>query len=1065
MSFKHLPLALLMLAALTMGCSRMDSGKQIEEAFLNPPESSHPWNYWYWINENISKEGITKDLEAMAQAGIGAALIGNVTDGSIPIGDTPLLSEKWWDMMVHAVREGKRTGVKIGMFNCPGWSQSGGPWVTPGETMRYLASSEIKVAGPQKLAHRFTDPETPFQPLYVQAFRNVETGNKVINTSNYRITSDGINNLQALFDGNRETIATMPNEEATIEFFSENPFPVRSFLMYPAGSVGGNYMLEYQDSDNNWHTLIKEEINRASWEISTGFMKNPPVAEAFPELTAKRLRLFLSHAKGAQFSEIQISDDARLSKFIEKQLAKMASHPYIKGDTYEWAESIEPEDPASKVYLKEVIDLSDKIDSTGLLTWDVPEGDWVILRTGMTPTGITNSPTMPTAQGLEIDKMNRDYAESHFEAHIGELLRRLTPEEKTAFSYVVADSYEKGAQNWTDGLAEDFQKRYGYDPYPWFPVLTGRVIESADLSERFLWDLRRIVADRISSDYVGGLREKSAENNMKLWLENYGHWGYPGEFLSYGGASDLIGGEFWLSDPNLGPVECRCASSAGHIYGKEVISAEAFTSGWTYNKMPRDFKARGDWCVTEGINHFVLHLYIHQPDDRKPGINAWFGTDFNRNTTWYGYSSEYFNYLKRLSAMLQQGATVADVAYFIGEDVPKMTGTKDPELAKGYDYDFINAEVLLMESTTVKNGRIQLGSGASYAIMVLPNQETMRPETLEKIARLVKDGATIMGPEPVRSPSARNYPKCDQDVQRIAREVWGEAGKGSVTENIYGKGRVYAGIDLDQAFMRMGLVPDVVIPDGYLYTHRRAGTSDIYFVTNQEEKSKTNTISFRATGMQPELWDPVSGEMRALENFTIKDGQTHIPLEFGPTDAWFIVFRNKTGKTESSGENFPKKEVTNTIAGPWNVAFDTALDAPANIEFTDLTDWITNNDPAIKYYSGEAVYTTDFTFSGDLSKENFIDLGRVETMASVKLNGEDLGILWRYPYTVPVKGKLKEGSNKLEVTVINYWWNRLVGDKQPGAAKKYTYSTVQNWNASSELLSSGLMGPVTVQTK
>ena len=256
----------------------------------------------------------------------------------------------------------------------------------------------------------------------------------------------------------------------------------------------------------------------------------------------------------------------------------------------------------------QVVDLSSYIDNMGVLKWDVPDGEWIILYTGMVPTGVKNSPTTPEGSGLEIDKMNKELAKFHFDSYIGELLNRLPADERKGLRHVVADSYEKGSENWTEGFAEDFKLTYGYDPHPWLPVLTGRIVDNADRSERFLWDMRRLIADRIASNYVGGLRERCEEYGLRLWLENYGHWGFPGEFLNYGGASHELGGEFWLSVPDRGKVEVRCASSAGHIYNKRVISAEAFTSHWSFTQMPRDLKIKGDrsWCA--GIYHYVMHV-------------------------------------------------------------------------------------------------------------------------------------------------------------------------------------------------------------------------------------------------------------------------------------------------------------------------------------------------------------------------------------------------------------------------------------------------------------------------
>jgi hypothetical protein len=684
----------------------------------------------------------------------------------------------------------------------------------------------------------------------------------------------------------------------------------------------------------------------------------------------------------------------------------------------------------------------------------------------MTLTGTKNSPTAEEGRGFEVDKMNKEAAIAHFDAYAGKILAMIPPKERNGIRHLVADSYEQGSTNWTEGFAENFKEVYGYDPIRWLPVLTGRMIESADRSDRFLWDMRRLVADRIPTNYVAGLREKCEQNGMRLWLENYGHWGYPGEFLNYGGASNDLGGEFWLNDLKLGAVECRCASSAAHIYGKNIVSAEAFTCGYAFRQTPKTMKARGDWAFTEGINHFVLHVNIHQPwDDRLPGMNAWFGTDFNRNSTWFFKGKAYIDYVRRSHALLQEGNNVADIAYFIGEDAPKMTGSQNPTRPQGYNYDYINGDVLRNDAK-VKDGRIVLSNGTSYRILALPDQTTMRPELLSKLMQLVRDGATIIGQAPKLSPSMQNYPVCDDQVQKMAKELWGDCDGIKQTGNVFGKGRVFCGIGLKEAFDRMKILPDVDCPSNYLWTHRQKGTTEIYFVTNQSDKFCGDTLSFRVTGKQPELWDAVSGEYRNLPQFHEKDGQTKIPLEFSGADSWFIVFRKKaSGQRSNEGVNFPAAKPVMELSGEWNLKFNPKFGAPADTTIYKLFDWTTDKNTTVKYYSGTATYKKEFMFNPSENVNYLLDLGEVESLATIKLNGQELATLWRLPYRTNITGALKNGTNLLEVEVVNTWWNRVVGDAQPNAIPYTWAATRVSWNAASELIPAGLFGPVKILTK
>src|SRR5690606_35195415 len=487
---------------------------------------------------------------------------------------------------------------------------------------------------------------------------------------------------------------------------------------------------------------------------------------------------------------------------------KMHPTPSPSWDSYLWRPQAEDEmDLTYYINSEKVIDITDFISKDGEFLWEAPDGYWKIIHTGMVPTGVTNGPATKEGTGLEVDKMNHKHVVEHFEAFLGEIKRRIPKEDRRTWKVAVQDSYETGSQNWTDDFIDAFAEKYGYDPVPFMPAMFGYVIDSKEKSDRFLWDLRRFIADRIAYEYVGGLREISHQNDLTIWLENYGHWGFPGEFLQYGGQSDEIGGEFW-NEGELGDIENRAASSAAHIYGKRKVSAESFTSsGNTYRRYPALLKARADRFFTEGINSTLLHVYIHQPyEDKKPGVNTWFGTEFNRHNTWFYFMDDFISYLKRCNFILQQGKYVADVAYFIGEDVPKMTGVQDPVLPDGYSFDFINAEVI-MNRLDVLDGNFILPDGMQYRVLVLPQLESMRPELLKKIEKLVKKGGVVVGPRPIKSPSLSNYPRADHVVQKIANRLWGSYGEGNEVVSV-GAGKVFDVRSLDYVFDRMNILPD-----------------------------------------------------------------------------------------------------------------------------------------------------------------------------------------------------------------------------------------------------------------
>jgi hypothetical protein len=1053
----------------------------LEEGFRNPPEQSKPWCYWYWINGNVSKEGITKDLEAMKRVGIGEAFIGNISFGSKQ-GDAVVLSDNWWKLTEHAIREAGRIGVNIGMFNCPGWSQSGGPWIKPEQSMRYLASSETRVTGPKHFVGKLPVPKTPFQDVAVVAFPApaLEADTLTAHAATITVTP-AAKDAARLIDGNpATTVSIAENEKSkpiTVDIETGTPLTARSLVLCPAkSSFSMDCELLAEDGQGKFQRVRSFRYERANAKDTVGFMPDGPVSVSFPATTSKHFRLRcakFSGKKSMELAEIQLSGAALLESFVEKQLGKMHPTPGPTWSSYLWPAQPEPEVATLAVPPAAVTNLSARMTADGTLTWDVPAGEWIIQRTGMTPTGVENHPAAKAGTGLEVDKMSAKLAQEHFAAFIGEILKRMPAADRKAFTRVVADSYEMGSQNWTDGLEQRFRQMFGYDPLPWLPVLSGRLIGSATQSERFLWDLRRLVADDIATEYVGGLRTVANANGLGLWLENYGHWGFPSEFLKYGSRSDRIGGEFWVA--GLGAIECRAASSCSNTYGMPFVSAESFTGGPAFVNAPGDLKARGDWSFCQGINHRVLHVYIHQPyDDKFPGMNKGWGSEFNRQNTWFETGGKaFFDYTRRSCWLLQQGWRVADVAYFIGEDTPKMTGACEPELPAGFDFDYINAEVI-EKNLSVKDGRLVLPHGVSYRVLVLPKLATMRPELLKKIAELVRAGATVIGEPPTQSPSMTGFPECDVQVRKLAADLWGGSEIAGSGEHRFGSGQVIWGRPLEEVFASLKLPADLIFRKAsrkskFLFTHRHSAEADIYFVSNQNDNPEQVECAFRVTGRQPELWDAVTGERRLVPEWSEAAGQTVVPLNFAPNQSWFVVFRNPGTPAAATVKNFPVLKTLATLTNKWEVAFDPKWGGPEKIEFPQLVDWTTRPEEGIKHYSGTATYRTTFELqSSDLRPQTsvFLDLGDVRSLATVRLNGQDLGTLWTPPWRVDIARAAKPGSNTLEVAVVNPWSNRLIGDQvlPPAERRTWLFEPKEKSFNGGKLTPAGLLGPVTAQT-
>ena len=1064
--------------------SDLDINGQLQSNFANPPKSVQTTVYWYWISNNISKEGVVQDLQAMKKAGINRAFIGNIGIDEVPYGKVKMLSDEWWDILHTALKTATELDIEIGIFNSPGWSQSGGPWIKAENAMRYLASSELRIKGPTKMNQKLIQPNREFQDVKVIAYPAPKNDLLVLNATNSRILSQPtIDGLEKLIDGDVKTGLNIPSKDSLIiDFESIKDFTARSLTIRTTKEpITAQAQLQVK-TVNGYKTISSFEINRSKADLNVGFDPYAPIVISIPATTSKAFRLIIKNSEIKQFAganlpeivsksgltEIALSVAPRIERYSEKTLAKMYQLPLPYWNEYQWEQQPKVDDASSTIDASKVIDISKYMAADGTLIWNVPKGDWVILRTGMTPTGTKNGPAAPEATGYEVDKLSAKQAEKHFEGHIGEILKRIPEADRKTFKVVVQDSYETGGQNFTDDFFAEFKKAYGYDALPFLPTYYGYVVGSYENSDRFLWDLRRFVADRVAYQYVGGLRDISHKHGLTTWLECYGHWGFPGEFLQYGGQSDEISGEFW-SKGTLGDIENRAATSCGHIYGKTKISSESFTvADKAYCNYPATLKQRGDRFFAEGINNTLLHVFISQAyPDKFPGVNSWFGNEFDAHNTWFSQIDIFTQYLKRCNYMLQQGLNVADVAYFIGEDTPKMTGITDPALPKGYQFDYINAEVI-EKSMTVKDNLLTLNHGTQFKILVLPKLETMRPELLTKIQQLVLDGAVVLGPAPNRSPSLQNQPQADFLVKKLSKELWGEVDGLKVKFANRGKGIIMSGLTMEEALAQIDCIPDCKIPENVKidYNHRKMSDGDCYFISNQSDKEQIASLQFRVKGMQPELWDAVTGANRKLPAFLQEKESTTVPIKLAANESAFIVFKSECKPTSTEiSANYPTPRLLTTVQVPWKVTFDAKVRTPKHITMSVLKDLTTFDNDSIKYFSGIASYTATFSLEKLPKNERiFVNLNNVGVMAKVSINGNYVGGVWTAPYKLDVSNFISKGSNSIQVDVVNTWVNRLIGDQKLPKAQRQTWTYFNPYKADSPLQPSGLVGPVEIES-
>jgi hypothetical protein len=1198
----------LLLLAITLAGAGQAAGRNstLERGFAQPPAGARPWVYWFWLNSNITSNGITADLEAMQRVGIGGVLIMEVDQGT-PKGLAAFAGPQWRALFQHVVAEANRLGLEVNMNNDAGWCGSGGPWITPELAMQKVVWTTTKLQGPRHFAEKLPQPD-----MVAKYYRDI-------------------------------------------------------------------------------------------------------AVLAFP--TPAEYRIDRIQAKAA-FTREEVSP----------------------------RKATEPLPPEKTIPRDRILELTAKMSKDGQLVWDVPPGNWSVLRFGHTPTGKDNHPAPESGRGLECDKLSRKAVDVMFEGLMGKLVADSKPLAGKSLVATHIDSWEVGSQNWTPGFREEFRRLRGYDPLPFLPVMTGQVVDGLEVSERFLWDLRQTISELLICNYAGYFQELAHKHRLRLSIEAYDA---PCDDMTYAGRADEPMGEFWSWTFGSGADWCTEMASAAHIYGKRIVGAEAFTATdkekWLGH--PGGIKALGDWAFCEGINRFVFHRYALQPwRDVKPGMSMgpW-GLHYERTQTWWEQSKAWHEYLARCQFLLQQGLFVADICYLEPEASPNRFRAPpypgNPSHRPPYNFDGCTPEVVLTRMK-VKDGRLVLPDGMSYRVMVLPKVMTMTPRLLSKIKELVADGATIIGAPPVQAPGLTDYPRCDEQVKELAKELWGGGQPlGDATGRSYGKGRVLrlsdeeppkaapeakprlgpakwiwfkegnpavaapvgtryfrrlvnleSGAGIESARMVMtadnefglwvngrqagtgddfthtyamdctrllkagtnllavaavngadapnpagligslfvkyhdgrtvavhtdgkweaattvadkwaadaqvaggwepamelgppGMAPwgeidhppgaspslypaaDVVaglmkkmgVPPDFeywtksseqslRYIHKRIGKTELFFVANEKPRSETAICSFRVPGKRPELWWPDSGRIEALGVYDEVGGCIRAPIAFEPSGSVFVIFRpgekiereriiavtrngeplldlntkefgatpdaepgielvrGEKGSVEAqvwqpgtyglkAGSGRSRQfQVTAIpgpveITGPWDLRFPAGCGAPDHLRLERLISWSQLDEPGAKYFSGAATYSKSFVAPSELHGKGqrlYLDLGNVAVMAQVKLNGKELGTLWKAPYRVEITEAIKAGENRLEVKVVNLWINRMIGDEQlpedsernpngtlkqwpqwleegkPSPAGRYTFTSWRLWKKDSPLQESGLLGPVRI---
>ena len=1055
--------------------------------FRNPPDSAKPRTWWHWTGGNVTRDGITKDLEWMKRVGIAGFQLADVSAGGGQTVERTIGfgSPEWYDAVRHAAAEANRLGLEMSLFSSPGWSETGGPWVTPAQGMKRLVWTETRVTGPTRF-----DAVLPQAPANLGFYADsvvlalpLPRGEAEAVSQKPTVTSSGGRvDAAALTDGDQRTGITVSTpgkgQPAWVELRFERPFSARAVTI--SGRAGGRTGVPVGrvlvgDSPGTLRSLV-------ALPGAQLYRQGSIRTFAFPETTATIWRIEMTAAPldpaltmsqdpprvvdSYELNEFLVQAGARVHRFEEKAGASQFLFEYESVPT--------PDVPAeAAIDRNRVVNLTTRMSRDGRLQWDVPAGTWLIERIGYVPTGARNRPATGPGSGLEADKLSAAHMEAYFHGYLDPIAAKLGSLFGGSVRYLVMDSWEAGMQNWTDEMIGEFRRRRGYDPTPYLPAMTGYVVGSADVSDRFLWDFRRTLADMWADYHYGTMTRLLEARGMGTYAEAAGvSLEIPEDTLLNKKQVTIPMGEFWVRDlhPRLMYLQdVRGAASASHVYGKPLTAAESFTGGGY--ESPFTLKKVGDYWLAQGINRMVFHTSAHQPLDTKPG-NTMVGTHINRNITWAEQAGPVMTYFARQLFMLQQGRFVADLAYLLNEGAPSTppiwgAGTV-PTPPGGYDFDFINADVLLNLASVDKAGAIVLPSGMRYRVLMLPESRRMRPELLRKILALVEAGATIAGPRPDASPSLAGYPQTDLEVRELAAAIWGDLDGISRTMRNVGSGRVIWGRSPDDILRLMNVPKDVEYGGGragveLAWLHRRAGETDIYYVANLTDERQDLEMRFRVANREAELWRPDTGAIEPA-SFTPQGDRTRVPLRLDAREMVFVVFP-RPASVSSRTVKSPADTTVVTIDGAWRVSFPSNLGAPSQITLPALQSWTKHADEGVRYFSGTATYTK----SVDVPRAAFnpgartlLDLGRVADMADVSVNGRSLGMLWKPPYRIDVTDALRAGRNEIAVKVTNQWTNRIIGDQIVPANRRVLASPPAGRGGAAEPPESGLLGPVTV---
>ena len=1062
-----------MLQAQVAVCPAMEElnrplGNIEREEFVAPPKVFYPETWFHYIGGNVSLEGITADLEAIAEAGFaGIHLFHGQFGGVWPGTDSQIacLSPLWDNAVRHTATECQRLGLRFTMQGCPGWAMAGGPWITPENAMRHLVWSRTDVASgtesvslpvPQPSAEDWRD----YRDIAVLAFPTPEgdTGVPLVPDA---VESNISCNWKSYLAGNaKEALQLNPVTDAN-PYWLEVEFPTEQVVRTielpcvqgmnhgwcydPGVRVKAEAILE----DGTRVGILNTDLPQANWQ------DDRPVTLSCKEVKgAKKYRISWVNAHGMAFSSLRLFSAVRKNNW-ESEAGWTLRSIERAGDAYRYA-------PGTCIDKSRILDVTEKFDGKQL-RWKVPSGQWTVLRIGHVNTGMKNGPAPAEGTGWECDKFSLAGSNAQFDGYIGRLTQDEGPLSGGLLKGILFDSWECKTQTWTKEMEPEFESRAHYPLRKWIPALFGYVIDDQETTFRFLNDWRNVLGGLLADNFYGNMKKRAEERGLSITYETSAGDVFPADILEYYKHADVPMCEFWqpMSDNYVGSLNfkpIKPAASAARLYGKPRVAAESFTSfAHTWNEHLQMLKEVANINMIEGVTHLVFHTYTHNPQVGflPPGTSfsgAGIGTPFLRGQTWWKYMPEFTAYFARCGYLLERGKPVSDVLWYLGDETDHKPDQNAP-FPKGYKYDYCNPDVLL-NRLSVRDGMICTPEGVQYRVLWLADVSRMRPETMETLDELVKKGATVVGNPPQCLATLSGGKNAQRRFDKALKSIWGKASFKGIRK--VGKGKVVSGLSLEEALRELSVVPDVK-GEGALWLHRTDGNTDWYFVTVPQGKSFQGELSFRSRG-HVEIWNPVTGEISPAD-YKADGDRTWVKLDLVASESCFVVFQKG-----APGESYKEKRKVSTIpfVHDWILRYPEGWGVPESIRVSALKPWkdLDVSDEG-KAFSGSVRYETQVDIAKEPGKQYVLDLGQVDMVASVSVNGKFVRNLWCAPYKVDVTCALQDGANTLSIEVTSTWFNRLVYDASLPEPERKTWAL--RWPSKDALLQPcGLMGPVEV---